>query len=93
MHGGLLTQIEGGYNLGNFAYIHRNSEFSPSLVQHETGHTLNVAAYGAIFHYIGAIDGNVIPGRKTRAYAEKLADSHDLTMPPPDPTMGLEMWV
>jgi RHS repeat-associated protein len=93
MHGGLWTLKSGGYNLGNFAYIHRNSTFSTSLVQHETGHTLNVAAYGAIFHYIGAIDENVIPGRGASAYAEKLADSHDPTRTVPDPTTWQEMWV
>ena len=50
MHGGMFTVARGGYNLGNFAYIHRDSPADASLVGHETGHTLNVAAFGSIFH-------------------------------------------
>jgi RHS repeat-associated protein len=92
-HGGLLTPVPGGYNLGNFAYINRNSAFSPGLVSHETGHTLNVAAFGSIFHFVGAIDENVVPGRGANAYAEQLADSHDSTRTPPDPSAWHEMWV
>ncbi len=92
-HGGLLTPAPGGYNLGNFAYIHRNSTFSTSLVQHETGHTLNVAAFGSIFHFVGAIDENVIPGRGANAYAEKFADSNDPTRSVPDPSGWQETWV
>jgi RHS repeat-associated protein len=92
-HGGLLTPARGGYNLGNFAYVHRDSAFSTSLVQHETGHTLNVAAFGSIFHFVGAIDENVIPGRGAGAYAEFFADSHDPTRTVPDPSAWQEMWV
>jgi hypothetical protein len=50
------------------------------LTFHETGHTLNVAAFGAWFHYIGAIHENVIPtpapffGAGT--YPELLAEGH-----------------
>jgi RHS repeat-associated protein len=92
-HGGLLTPVPGGYNLGNFAYIHRNSTFSNSLVQHEVGHTLNVAAFGSIFHFVGAIDENVIPGRGANAYAEHLADSNDPTRAVADTSAWQEMWV
>jgi RHS repeat-associated protein len=93
MHGGLLTPVRGGYNLGNFAYIHRDSTFSTSLVAHETGHTLSVAAFGSIFHFVGAIDENVVPGRGPSAYAEKLADSHDPTRAVADATAWQEIWV
>jgi len=66
-HGGLLTLAPGGYNLGNFAYIHRKSPFSTHLVQPESGHTLNVTAYGLILHFVCAIDENVIPIHGTNA--------------------------
>lgn len=91
--GALLTLAPGGYNLGNVAYIHRNSPFSTHLVQHETGHTLNVAAYGSIFHFVGAIDANVIPNRGTNAYAEKLAAINDPTLFVSDPSAWQGVWV
>jgi hypothetical protein len=74
--GGLIRPAAGssGFNLGNFVFLSPGS----TAGQHETGHTLNVAAYGAIFHYIGAIDENVV-GRGAGAYAERFADSHDPT--------------
>ncbi len=58
--GGFLFMpgFRGGYNLGNFPYITPGS----SVADHETGHTLNVAAFGSIFHFIGAIDENVVQG-------------------------------
>ncbi len=92
MHGGMFTVVRGGYNLGNFAYIHRDSAASASLVGHETGHTLNVAAFGSIWHFIGAIDENVV-GRGAGAYAEQLADSHDPTRVVADTTVWQENWV
>jgi RHS repeat-associated protein len=90
-HGGLFTVQRGGYNLGNFAYIHRDSMMDAELIGHETGHTLNVAAFGSIFHYIGAIDENVI-GRYERAYAERLAESHARAYVPTTPPTDLPMW-
>lgn len=48
------------------------------LTFHETGHTLNVAAFGAWFHYIGAIDQNLI-GSGANAYPELLAEGHQRT--------------
>ncbi len=92
MHGGMFTIARGGYNLGNFAYIHRDSAADASLIGHETGHTLNVAAFGSIFHYIGAIDENLV-GRFAGAYAEQLADSHDPTRVVADTTVWQEIWV
>lgn len=75
MEGGwtYLSGFRGGYNLGNFAYITPGS----TVTDHETGHTLNVAAFGSIFHFIGAIDENAIQSTPADAYAERLADSHD----------------
>ncbi len=51
------------------------------MTAHETGHTLNVAAFGSIFHFIGAIDENAIQSTPANAYAERLADSHDPKAP------------
>jgi hypothetical protein len=51
---------------------------------------LNNAAFGSIFHFVGAIDENVPPfARKAGAYAERFAESHDPTgiVPP-----WAEMW-
>jgi hypothetical protein len=82
-HGGItgITGFVGGFNLGNFTFITPGAprtEFTrPGLSAHETGHTLNVAAFGSVFHYLGAIDENLPPFRRlSRAYAELLAESH-----------------
>ncbi len=53
---------------------------------HETGHTLNVAAFGAWFTYIGWVHQNFFPtglNGGPRAYAEVLAEAHlrDSTIP------------
>ena len=83
-HGGWLTPVPGGYNLGNFVHVNANSRMTPSLLQHEIGHGLNVAAFGSIWHLVGAWDQNVGPngGRDANAYAEHLAESHvDSTLP------------
>jgi RHS repeat-associated protein len=75
MEGGwtFLSGFRGGFNLGNLAYITPGS----SVTDHEVGHTLNVAAFGSIFHFIGAIDENAVQSNPSNAYAERLADSHD----------------
>ncbi|MBA2277605.1 MAG: RHS repeat-associated core domain-containing protein [Chloroflexia bacterium] len=81
-----LPGFRGGYNLGNFTYITPGS----TVAAHEAGHVLNVAAFGSIFHFVGAIDENVPPfARGPGAYAERLAESHDPTgaVPP-----WAEMW-
>jgi hypothetical protein len=79
MEGGwtFLPGFRVGFNLGNFAYITPGS----GVTDHETGHTLSVAAFGSIFHFIGAIDENAIQSIKENAYAERLADSHDPNAP------------
>ena len=53
---------------------------------HETGHTLNVAAFGGWFNYIGWVHQNFFPlflNGGARAYAEVLAEAHlrDSTVP------------
>jgi hypothetical protein len=74
MEGGwtFLPGFRGGFNLGNFAFLTPGS----GVAAHETGHTLNVAAFGSIFHLIGAIDQNIIRSVPENAYAERCADSH-----------------
>lgn len=76
-----ITGFIGGFNLGHFSFITpraRPTPFGePGLSAHETGHTLNVAAFGWIFHLLNAIDENLPPlARGHRAYAELAAESH-----------------
>ena len=77
-HGGLFGPTHagiGGYNLGNFVY--GNRRYAPRRwLAHETGHTLNAAAFGGVFHWIGAIDQNIL-GRGWSSIPEQIADSHD----------------
>jgi RHS repeat-associated protein len=75
-----------GYDMGNFAFIPAGGVETP----HETGHTLNNAAFGSIFHFIGAIDENVLrtSADSINAYSEKLAESHA----PRDSDPILPMW-
>jgi len=49
-----------------------------SLKLHESGHNLNLAAFGSFFHLIDAVDENVVD-RKADAYAERLAEDNDPT--------------
>jgi len=71
-----LNPINTAYNMGNFSFVdhlHTGME-----IEHEAGHTLNLAAFGSIFHFIGAIDENVIRGQNgANAFSERLADSND----------------
>ena len=74
-HGGWvsnLNPIDTAYNMGNFAFVDRadgNME-----IDHESGHTLNLAAFGSLFHLIGTVEENVINGQN--ALSEQLAESH-----------------
>lgn len=75
VYGGLvanLNRLKTAFNMGNFAFVHSQSKASHIL--HESGHTLNLAAFGSLFHLIGAVDE--VLGRH-RAFAEFLADSND----------------
>lgn len=78
-----------GWDLGSFAYIcamHASNLPVPpagttsttlSTIQHESGHNLNLGAFGSWFHLVGAIDENVPPFARDRgAYAEQLAESN-----------------
>jgi hypothetical protein len=85
--GGLvgITGFSGGFNLGNFTFqtaAPGTSFVAPGLSAHETGHTLNVAAFGSVWHLVGnAVEENVppftVPGTtNASAYGEMLAESH-----------------
>lgn len=75
LYGGLvanLNRLKTAFNMGNFAFVHYRS--NTSHLRHEAGHTLNLAAFGSLFHLIGAADEVI---GKHRAFAEVLADSND----------------
>jgi hypothetical protein len=75
-----------GYNLGNFIFLDPNASLTPgAVVAHEAGHTLNVAAFGGIFHFIGFIDEMIWPGTGSAALAERWAESNDPTASWSDP--------
>ena len=81
-HGGVLMHSDTlGYTLGNFVYINRTASMRvpAGTIDHETGHVLQVAAFGSIWHFVGAWDENVGPsgGRRSNAYAEQLAEGHN----------------
>ena len=75
-----LLSFAGGFNIGNFTFITPPglaTAFTTGLSAHETGHTLNGAAFGGFIYWIGAIDENVPPLRRgPAAYTEMLADGH-----------------
>jgi hypothetical protein len=89
----------GGFNLGNFTFLSPSSGVGlgiqsgftvPGLSAHETGHTLTVASFGGVFHWIGAIDENVPPLRRgPAAYSEVLPESH---LPRPLPSRHVLQW-
>jgi hypothetical protein len=74
LEGGLIHPLmgAGGFNMGNFVFLNHTSTY---LTDHETGHNLNLAVFGWVFHFIGALDENVFGGHGD-AYSERLADSH-----------------
>lgn len=76
-----------GFDVGNFSFLTPPVGTPPAAAQgpftassistHETGHCLNVAALGPIFHYVGAMDENPpFLARGALAYAELVAESH-----------------
>jgi hypothetical protein len=89
IEGGLIHPLMGssGFDMGNFVFLNSTGE---RLKQHETGHTLNLAVFGWVFHFIGALDENVFGGHGD-AYSERLADSH-VSGNPAAPAPLLNMW-
>lgn len=74
-----LCRFRGGLNLGNFSFLLGTCATPFSAVgisSHETGHTLNVAAFGSVWHLLGnGIEQNVWPfNRGMHAYGELLAE-------------------
>jgi hypothetical protein len=67
-----LNPIDTAFNMGNFAFV--DAKFDEMAIEHESGHTLNLAAFGGLFHLIGTLDENLINGEN--ALSERLAESH-----------------
>ena len=67
-----LNPIDTAFNMATFAFV--DVKYTGMAVDHESGHTLNLGAFGSIFHLIGAFDENVISG--ANAFSERLAESH-----------------
>jgi hypothetical protein len=79
MKGGLignLNPLDTAFNMGNFSFVDKAS--SNWHISHEAGHTLNLGAFGSLFHLIGAIDENIFRAMRN-AYAERLAESNNST--------------
>jgi len=73
-----------GFNIGNFAYLSPGS----SAQAHETGHTLNNAAFGSIMNAYSALDDMI----NHTSYGEHLAESHTSNPANPDPGTWWHMW-
>ena len=76
MHGGWVSNanpIDTAFNMGNFSFVDQKS--GQLHMEHEAGHTLNLAAFGSVFHFIGALDENVFGGGAS-AYSERFAESN-----------------
>jgi len=86
---GNLSSGSTGYNMGSFAFLKSGQAASAYLVEHESGHTLNLGIWGAIVHLIGALDENVFGGG-AKAYTELFAESN---VPPTSRTGSVfPMW-
>lgn len=75
--GGLIANLnhqDKAFNMGNFAFVADKS--SGMHIDHEAGHTLNLGAFGFVFHLVGAVDENATR-RGRHALSERLAASHD----------------
>ena len=89
-HGGWISNlnpIDTAFNMGAFSFVDNAS--SNMHIEHEAGHTLNLGAFGSVFHFIGAIDENVTGGGRN-AYSERLAESND---PSTSQSNIIPMWV
>ncbi len=87
--GGLFSNLnpeDTAYNMGSFSFVDKDSR--TWHIHHEAGHTLNLATFGSLFHFIGAINENVT-GAGANAFAERLAESNN-----PSTTQGniIAMW-
>jgi len=76
MKGGWISNLNPNhtaFNMGNFSFVDKSS--TDIHKSHEAGHTLNLAAFGWVFHLIGAFD-QIVLGRQGKAYSERLAESN-----------------
>jgi MFS family permease len=69
-----LNHLDTAFNMGNFSFV--DYKATSMHMQHEAGHTLNLGAFGFVFHLVGAIDENATP-RKSNALSERIAESND----------------
>jgi RHS repeat-associated protein len=93
MKGGSLGAAGSGeaFDVGNFAFINHDSPHPDDDELHETGHALNVAAFGSIFHLIpGVIEQQT--SSDGESYSEHLAESHDPTPLSPASGAWWHMW-
>jgi len=67
-----LNPIDTAFNMATFAFV--DVKYTDNAEEHESGHTLNLGAFGSIFHLVGAFDENVVS--KEGALSERLAESH-----------------
>ena len=74
----LATFAPAPFNIGNFTFHPAApTGFTTGVSAHETGHTLNGAAFGGFVYWIGAWDENLPPLRRlAAANTEMLADNH-----------------
>jgi hypothetical protein len=77
IRGGLianLNHLDTAFNMGNFSFV--DYKATSMHMDHEAGHTLNLGAFGSVFHLVGAIDENATP-RGSNALSERMAESND----------------
>jgi RHS repeat-associated protein len=78
MRGGWISNLNAwdtAFNMGNFAFVDVNSpQTTDFYMEHEAGHSLNLAAFGSAFHFVGFIDELISGGN---AFAEQLAEGND----------------
>ena len=68
-----LNREQTAFDMGHFGFVHKDSV--SYYMEHETGHTLSLGAFGSVFHLIGFIDEMSAAG--DAAYSEQLAEGHD----------------
>jgi hypothetical protein len=81
MSGGLITGPR-AFDMGNFVFINPNyadwitpDQTFETVLAHETGHTLTVAAFGIAFELLDMLNQNVL-GAGMDDYGERIAESN-----------------
>lgn len=85
-HGGFFTYLSSAYNCGNVVFVNYNvTDFPDSnsgitvqmLLWHETGHTLDIGAFGWLYGVADSIETRFFPpAGPGSAYGERTAESH-----------------